>query len=1056
MNAINEATSGGGYGGNDNPYPYLDTLNERQTTAVTYPPDGPLQVLAGPGSGKTKVLTCRVAYLVHHHHLRPDEIVAVTFTNKAALEMKKRLNVLLGEPGANKLVLGTFHSTCVKYLRRYGKSIGLNNNFSIMDYDDAKKMMANFIKPIAQALKEVHIVLKADQVLSEISNAKAKGETPGGMRARAEALGSGGQLLSVMADLYEEYEKGLRAAGSLDFDDLLGYGLKLLRQERHVLNSVKHVLVDEFQDTNTTQYELMRLFAKEGNVTIVGDPDQAIYGWRAADYPNTVEVHLEQNYRSTGAILDASLAIVKQGKSSDKPDKKRIQKGLYTAFGSGVPVTLKQTSNGFNEAEYIADEIKRLIAHTGNLLTFDDFAILLRYNALSRILETTLQKHSIPTRLVGGRKFFERLEVKDVLGYLQLINNPQYHPAFIRVINVPKRSIGEKTLQGLLDRAKEKGLSAMDMTERIADGEDSYHLSMPVNSRKNLVQFVDVIRKLRVQAKNCTRVPEIIESVLEETGYEAYLRRTHADFDTRWENVKELAISGRIYQISYSVTISQEQEARNETSAPASQSAPKKSTPTTADVSTSAAPTESSNTVPRGKKRKATGEASSEAIDLEYAEEEDIASPAADIPAEEEADDSENIDIRGTPLRVFLEASMLATDAQAQDENAVIPRVTICTVHAAKGLEWPVVFVPAVEKGVYPFIKSTEEAQVNEEMRLLYVAMTRAQAVLQLTFADKRMAGKQEIPKELSPFVAACRADGKKSMFEPDYPVISREDRELIASVIGRKPRPEKEAAEIIHAYIVSIPAGKRPWELPWASDTNWRAGGAAFYHNSHNKEHRAQEYWDSERDEYQLPDMEQGSMRSLSQTSGVPAASQPASVGFVSASQFRTQAGLPAAQSLPPAANKASEKMRLATYSQPIFSGSQRASNEVAPQPFSFGKPADMSIPVANGGSPSSFRTAQSAQVNNAIMKNIGLPPPITALTSNPPAHTGFAPAGLNSFQNFSSSSLASLKNLGMPDVKPAVGAAIPKTAGPRPGQPLRRLGMGRPAPYGSPKPAF
>lgn len=252
------------------------------------------------------------------------------------------------------------------------------------------------------------------------------------------------------------------------------------------------------------------------------------------------------------------------------------------------------------------------------------------------------------------------------------------------------------------------------------------------------------------------------------------------------------------------------------------------------------------------------------------------------------------------------------------------------------------------------------------------------------------------------------------------------------------------------------MPAGKRPWELPWSSDSNWRAGGAAFYHNSHNKEHRAQQYWDSDRDEYRLPDMEQGSMQSLSQGSGAASASQPASVGFVSASQFRSQVGVPATQSMPLAVMKASEKMRLNTYSQPIFAGSQRPSNESAPQPFAFGKPADMSIPVANVGSQSSFRTAQSTQANNAILKNIGLPPPITALTSSAPVHTGTAPAGLNSFQNFSSSSLASLKNLGMPDVKPVGVATTPKVAGPRPGQPLRRLGMGRPAPYGSSKPAF
>ncbi|KAJ9112284.1 hypothetical protein QFC19_000703 [Naganishia cerealis] len=729
-------------------------------SAVTYPPDGPLQVLAGPGSGKTKVLTCRVAYLVHHHRLKPEEIVAVTFTNKAALEMKKRLNVLLGEPAASKLVLGTFHATCVKYLRKYGKSIGLNNNFSIIDQDDAKKMMASLIKPLAQAFKEVQIVLKPDQVLSEISKSKANGETPAGMRSRAQALQSGGQVLSVMADLYEEYEKALRAAGCLDFDDLLGYGLKLLKQEKHVLNIVKHVLVDEFQDTNTTQYELMKLFAKEGNVTIVGDPDQAIYGWRAADYKNTVEVHLEQNYRSTGAILDASMAIVTQ-------DKNRVKKGLHTAHGTGIPVVLKQLSNGFTEAEYIADEIKRLRAHTGNLLTFDDFAILLRYNALSRIIETTLQKHGIPSRLVGGHKFFERLEVKDILAYLQLIDNPQYH-----------------TLQGILNRAKEKGLPAMDMAERIADEEDSYYLSIPIHSRKNLVQFVDVIRKLRVQAKSGLSVPDLIESLLEEIGYEAHLRRTQADFDTRWENIKELA-SNRSGKIAYAVSVANEQEVANAKNAPASQSTSQNVAQTSDDAPSSAVPADTSGSDPRGKKRKATGQASREVIDLEYAEEEEDHTTTANVALSDALGEPE--DTAGTPLRAFLEASMLATDAQTQDENTVTPRVTVCTVHAAKGLEWPVVFVPGVERGVYPFSRSTEPEEVNEERRLVYVAMTRAQAVLELTCAQKRLVGKDEKPKEISPFIEECLKETEKQ-------------RELMAEVLGRKAISENEVAGTVHA----------------------------------------------------------------------------------------------------------------------------------------------------------------------------------------------------------------------------------------------------------------
>ncbi|KAJ9112285.1 hypothetical protein QFC19_000704 [Naganishia cerealis] len=248
------------------------------------------------------------------------------------------------------------------------------------------------------------------------------------------------------------------------------------------------------------------------------------------------------------------------------------------------------------------------------------------------------------------------------------------------------------------------------------------------------------------------------------------------------------------------------------------------------------------------------------------------------------------------------------------------------------------------------------------------------------------------------------------------------------------------------------MPLGKRPWEVPFSQDKSLVPGSAAFYHNSHNKEHRAQQYWNSGRDEYRLPDMEQGAIRSLSQGSGEVSASQPPAVGFVSASQFRSQTGAPMSQTV----IKSSERMRLLPYTQPIFAGSQRGSDETAPQPFAFGKPADMSIPTAFPGSSSSFRTAQSTQANNDMIKNIGLPPPITALTSDSSVHTGSSPAGLKTFQSFSSNSLASLKNLGMPDVKPPAVTAGTISAGLRPGQPLRRLGMGRPAPYGATKPSF
>ncbi|ORY24047.1 P-loop containing nucleoside triphosphate hydrolase protein [Naematelia encephala] len=510
-------------------YPYLGGLNAAQLKAVTASPDIPLQILAGPGSGKTRVLTSRVAYLVQHHGYKPFEITAVTFTNKAAQEMRHRLEVLLGVKQASDLILGTFHATCAKYLRRYGGLIGLANNFAIADADDCKKIMSGLLKAKAEYLEASRMQLKDRAVLSEISKAKAKGESPDDMAIRAASdPSSSTSTTAIIAELYAEYEAALQEANSLDFDDLLVYGVKLFKAAPRILETCKHILVDEFQDTNTTH--------------VVGDPDQSIYGWRSAeienlnrmskDFPGVEAIYLETNYRSTGSILKAAHSVVSQ-------DRERIPKNLIPSHPVSSTVTLKTFSTPVIEASFIATEIKRLIAYSGGVLNYDDFAILLRYNALSRVIESALQKDSIPNRIVGGHKFFERMEIKDMLAYLQLAENPNFTPAFIRVVNVPKRSIGDKSVADLLAAAKKQKVSPMQLCEDIIDG-DQLPAGIKPAVKKNLAAFVGVVRKLRRAATKGSSVADLIRMTVEKTGYEQYLQTSQPDWESRWENVQEL------------------------------------------------------------------------------------------------------------------------------------------------------------------------------------------------------------------------------------------------------------------------------------------------------------------------------------------------------------------------------------------------------------------------------------------------------------------------------------------------------------------------------------
>lgn len=363
---------------------YLKQLSAAQYAAVTHPAKAALSISAPPGSGKTRVLTSRVAWLVREQKIMPEEMVVVTFTNKAANEMRHRLTGLIGSDRTSRLVMGTFHAICARYLRKYGALINIENNFSIMDADDSKKVIKEILGGLKEHMEAENLKIKPEQAQGTISWSKAKDVSPKEYRASVHKRGGKGfrnaledasSYKATIATVYEMYEDRLRQANALDFDDLLVMGARLLKQHPHVVSNVRHTLVDEMQDTNTTQYQLMSLFAHATKcVTTVGDPDQAVYGWRAAEVGNLDRMKrefsceqalLEENYRSTGQILKSALAVIEQ-------DKSRVAKGLFTAHPDGPPVTLKELRSAQSEASFIATEIKRLMAYSAGLLNFND------------------------------------------------------------------------------------------------------------------------------------------------------------------------------------------------------------------------------------------------------------------------------------------------------------------------------------------------------------------------------------------------------------------------------------------------------------------------------------------------------------------------------------------------------------------------------------------------------------------------------------------------------------------------------------------------------------
>ncbi|KAF2140945.1 uncharacterized protein K452DRAFT_272677 [Aplosporella prunicola CBS 121167] len=686
----------------------LAGLNEAQRCAVSSPASV-LQVLAPPGSGKTKTLTARVAYLMNHVGIKPWNIIVCTFTIKAAREMKERIRGFVGDGTEAKLILGTFHSVARRFLVYYGHHIGIEKNFGIADSSDTLAILKRIIKRHDYGIEP-------SVARSRISGLKAKSISCEQHRTTTKAMEQ-----QEFATVYSDYEETLKSSNLLDYDDLLLRCVDLLRSRPECVSNIEAVLIDEFQDTNHVQYDLMRLMAqKRSNITIVGDPDQSIYGFRSAEiknlrtmqkhYPETVVVILEENYRSSAAILQSALEVIEQ-------DENRPAKKLLPTHCAGEIPVLRKLPSATIEATWIVEEIQRANALTGKLLTYSDFAILLRSAALSRQIETALAKSGIPYRMVGGLRFFDRVEVKLLLDYLRVINRPDHNDAVARIINTPSRKVGEVTVRSLLEEAEERKTTLWSLVLGAAQGSRRLRTKLSSSAEKGIQSFVNVIltsqKKLSSKEGQQYSLLDLIDHVMKKISFEEYLKKTHPeDFEGRWANVQELIAQ-------------------------------------------------------------ATDAALLEADALDMVEEA--------LPQIEDIDQRELSSTEDT-LAAFLANVSLSTEVQ-QEEGTETDQVTISTIHAAKGLEWPVVFIPAAYNGSIPHSRAEDQ---DEERRLLYVGMTRAQSLLYLSCPIKNTKREETV---LSSFLSHKRM---KRFFGAQGPIFGYNATQDLARILRRAcPTPE-------------------------------------------------------------------------------------------------------------------------------------------------------------------------------------------------------------------------------------------------------------------------
>lgn len=611
-----------------------DTLNPMQKEAVLHT-EGPLLILAGAGSGKTRVLTHRIAYLIEEKEVNPWNILAITFTNKAAGEMRERVDSLVGF-GAESIWVSTFHSTCVRILRRYIEHLGYTTSFSIYDSDDQKTLMKQVFKTLDIDTKQY----KERSVLGIISSAKDKLISP------EEFLLNAGQDFrqKKVGEIYREYQNQLKKNNALDFDDLIVKTVELFQNDSQILDyyqeRFRYIMVDEYQDTNTAQFKLISLLAsKYGNLCVVGDDDQSIYRFRGADienilsfeqtFPGARVIKLEQNYRSTQNILDAANGVIRHNRG-------RKEKSLWTANGTGDEILFKQFDDARDEADYIARQIR------DSEFSYQDQAVLYRTNAQSRLLEERCIFYNVPYRLVGGVNFYQRKEIKDILAYLKTVANGVDDLSVLRIINVPKRGIGATSMGRVTMFASEHGMS---LYSALREARMVPELGKAVEKIGRFISQMECFRAM-AQSEEYS-IQDLIEAILEETGYEEELKAEgEIEAETRMENIQELINKAAAY-------------------------------------------------------------------------EEDSQHPSLDE---------------------FLEQVALVADIDNVDSSE--DRVTLMTLHSAKGLEFPKVYLAGMEDGLFPgmmAVSSDDPTDMEEERRLCYVGITRAKKELVITAARKRM-----------------------------------------------------------------------------------------------------------------------------------------------------------------------------------------------------------------------------------------------------------------------------------------------------------------------------
>ena len=630
-----------------------DKLNEPQREAV-YHTDGPLLILAGAGSGKTRVLTHRIAYLIGERGVDAWNILAITFTNKAAEEMRQRVDNLVGF-GAESVWVSTFHSACVRILRRFIDRLGYENHFTIYDTDDQKTL----IKEVCRKVDVDTKVFKERSLLSAISSAKNEMILPDEFE-----LNAGGDFAKMkIAKVYREYEAQMRANNALDFDDLLVKTVQLLQTQPDVLESYQekfhYIMVDEYQDTNTVQFQLVSLLAgKYKNLCVVGDDDQSIYKFRGAnirnildfehEFPDAKVIKLEQNYRSTGNILNAANSVIANNRG-------RKEKSLWTENGEGELIRLRQFDTAFDEADFIGEDIKSAVRQGGS---YNDSAVLYRTNAQSRLLEEKFIAMNIPYKIVGGVNFYARREIKDLLAYLKTIDNGRDDVAVRRIINVPKRGIGLTTINRIQESATERGIGfyeALLAPELIAG---------VGRSATKLDSFAALIEYFKTLAEEMN-ITDLLQEVIEKTGYiESLENEDKEEAKTRKENIDELISKAATYEESC-----------------------------------------------QDKDEKAT-------------------------------------------LSGFLEEVALVADIDSLDEDQEY--VVLMTLHSAKGLEFPRVYLAGMEDGLFPgymSINAGDREELEEERRLCYVGITRAEQELTLTSARRRMVHGETQYNPMSRFV---------------------------------------------------------------------------------------------------------------------------------------------------------------------------------------------------------------------------------------------------------------------------------------------------------------